>query len=98
MDTTDTHEKLLVELELSILKRVWPKLHQRYKSSHRNTTFLDVLKHIRGDPACTRTDIPEDLRPVSNDLQSSKGQAEVDMGERMHFWPSSLTGSLLWEF
>ena len=72
MDTTDLHEKLLVELELSILKHVWPKLHQRYKKSHRNTTFLDVSEYIQGDPACTRMDIPEDLRLVLRDLQPSK--------------------------
>ena len=80
MNTTKTHEKLLVDLELSILGRVWPKLHQRYKKTHRDTTFLGVLEYIQGDRASTRMDILEDLRLVLSDLQSSKElliQAEV---------------------
>jgi len=71
MDTTETHGKLFVKLELSILERVWPKLRQRYKKSNRDTTFLDVLKYIQGDCACTtRMDIPEDLRLVFNPPKS----------------------------
>ena len=87
MDTTKTHGNLFVKLELSILEHVWPKLHPRIKKSHRDTTFLDVVKYIQGDEANTQTDIPEDLRLVLHDLQSSKGlliRAEDDMGVMMY--------------
>jgi len=87
-DTTETHEKLLVNLELSILERVWPKLGQRFGKSHRDTTFLQVVEYIRGTRAGDLTDIPEGIRVVLRDLQSSQellDQAGVDMGEGVGF-------------
>ena len=87
-DTTETHEKMLVNLELSILERVWPKLRQRFQKSHRDATFLQIVEYIRGPRARDRMDIPEDLRVILHDLQSSQEllyQADVDMGERMGF-------------
>ena len=87
-DTTETHEKMLVNLELSILERVWPKLRQRFQKSHRDATFLQVVEHIQGADASDRMDIPENLRVILRRLQSSQEllyQADVDMGERMKF-------------